>query len=156
MNTGELTCPVCKRKLPFTQFKRIAAPVTDGHTQYPDAGGSEDLSIGRLIVLIERGECVTFQLKEGQNVIGRKAKGSGADIQLPCTSRRMSREHIVIEVKRVAGKGYVHYVSLSKEQVNPTYVNGQLLSYGDKVVLNTGDIIRLPDMELKFCSPENK
>ncbi len=142
---GELTCPVCKRKSPFVRFKRVADTVQA--TQYPDAAGESPL--GSIVV---RDTSVSFQLKEGRNVIGRQSKSSGADIQLPCTSKRMSREHIVIDAERVAGKGYVHYVSLNKEQVNPTYVNGQFLSYGDKIILNAGDIIRLPDMELKFCA----
>jgi hypothetical protein len=60
----------------------------------------------------------------------------------------------VIEVKRVPAKGYVHYVSLYKEKVNPTYVEDELLQYGDCLVLSHGDVIKLPDVTFKFEIPD--
>jgi hypothetical protein len=67
----------------------------------------------------------------------------------------MSREHVVIEVKRVAGKGFVHYLSLFKEKVNRTCINNDVLEYGDCVILKHGDIIHLPGIDLKFELPDS-
>ncbi len=68
----------------------------------------------------------------------------------------MSREHIVIEVKKLPVKGFVHYVSLYKEKVNKTSIGNEPLLYGDCVVLNHGDIIKLPDATLRFEIPDGE
>ena len=65
----------------------------------------------------------------------------------------MSREHIVIEIKKVPAKGFVHYLSLYKEKVNKTFVGNEPLVYGDCIILNHGDIIKLPDADLRFEIP---
>ena len=62
----------------------------------------------------------------------------------------MSREHLVINVERKPGQGFVHSVKLYKQQVNDTYINNERLTFGDIVVLRNGDLIRLPDVDLVF------
>ncbi len=54
------------------------------------------------------------------------------------------------------GRGLVHYVYINKEQVNPTYIGNCQLEYGDRLVLNHNDIIKLPDMELRFELPDEE
>ncbi|MCD8304272.1 MAG: FHA domain-containing protein [Prevotellaceae bacterium] len=141
-----VTCPVCKTSSPFPSFKRVAdaEPATELPTQ-------ENLTIGTLRI---EGTDTSFQLKEGMNVIGRQSPRSTASIQLPEASRRISRDHLDIEVKRVPGRGYLHYVSLHKSQVNPTYIGDTLLEPGDKLVLESHDLIRLPDLNLLFAIPD--
>ena len=64
-----------------------------------------------------------------------KAAKSEAGIQIyTADSRAMSREHIVIDVKNVPGKGFVHTLSLYKEKVNPTFIGSEPLVYGDRIV----------------------
>lgn len=168
LETKSVSCPVCKQRAPFTQYKKIV--VSDDQTQYPDSsrGGSrssEDThgnfgdpktrvdnkannSVGRLYVMPSG---PSYQLKEGKNIVGRKASQSIADIQIPMgESRKLSREHLVIEVKQVPGKGLQHYVSLSKQKVNKTCIGSVPLEYGDCVVLKHGDIIKLPDVNVRF------
>lgn len=143
-------CPCCGRKMPFTDFIRVKAKEPE-KTEYPDGGHkierAENLKIGRLVSLDGKS---TFQLRAGQTVVGRRSAQSKADYQLPCESRRMSREHLLVEVKRVEGKGFVHYLSLYKEKVNPTYVGQVQLLAGDRVVLHHGDVVRLPDAAIRF------
>ena len=82
---------------------------------------------------------------------------SEAGIQIyTADSRAMSREHIVIDVKNVPGKGFVHTLSLYKEKVNPTFIGSEPLVYGDRIVLTHGDVIRLPDTTLKFELPDEE
>ncbi len=155
IESRSVTCPVCKKRSPFVSFKRINDTEDDEPTQYPhmedDKQEGENYTIGRLIA-----DSVPYQLQPGKNIIGRKAEGSGAHVQIPCTSKRMSREHLVIEIKKVPGKGSVHYVSLNKAQVNPTYIGSMQLEYGDKLILKHNDIIRLPDMEVRFEIPDEE
>ena len=100
---------------------------------------------------------VSFRLKVGRNVIGRKATASTADIQIPTAGgKHMSREHLVIEVKKVAGKGFVHYASLYKEKVNVTTINDELLEYGDSIVLKSGDKLKLLDVTILFEIPDDE
>lgn len=151
-----------------------AAGYEDGPTQY--GGGSDDTVpeygsggqsdgktqinlgsnwvLGKLTVE-ETGQ--SYQLKPGRNVVGRKAQSSSADFQIAATAdKRMSREHLVIEVKKVPGKGFVHYVSLFKEQCNPTQVGHETLMYGDCLILNHGDRLRLPGVTVKFEIPDGE
>lgn len=154
-----VTCPVCKQMRPFTQYKRYIAKAAypcrpDGVTQYRESQEGtriemgHPLALGKLI-LTSTGK--VFPLRPGRNVIGREAKASDTDIQIETgSSRRMSRAHVVIEVVRVPGKGYVHQAKLFKERCNPTYVNRTRLEYGDCIVLHHSDVLQLPDAELRL------
>ena len=96
-----------------------------------------------------------YSLQPGRNVIGRKSSASEANIQIETgESRRMSRMHLVIEIVKVPGKGYVHQASLFKEKCNATYINSAQLEPGDCIVLHHCDVLRLPDVDLKFEIPE--
>lgn len=145
-----VTCPICKNKYPFSQYRRVVdtpAPrqseETD-HTQLPTL----NYTIGSLI---HKETGASYRLKPGKNVIGRKASNSSADIKIDTGDlRSMSRDHLVIDVKKEPGKGYVHYVALFKERVNETKINNMTLLYGDCLILEDGSLLKLPDCTLEF------
>jgi len=157
-----VTCPVCKESSPFTAYRQVVDRAQHEHTRYPgeeetrpaygedtDLGDSLNLALGELHVV--SANVPVFHLKSGRNVIGREASASSADFRIPTPdSNRMSREHLVIEVKKVPGKGFVHYASLYKQRVNDTRINGERLEYGDCIVLRHGDMLRLPDAVIRF------
>lgn len=178
IETKSVTCPICKNKYPFTQFKRVFSKTVneDPNTEYPGGnnstdydgehtsyGGDEDktevngnlnFTLGVLKVV---GTGKTFQLRPGRNVIGRKGQKSSADFQIDTAEKRsMSREHIVIEVKKAPTSGFVHQVSLYKEKVNKTFIGSVQLLYGDRIILNHGDLIRLPDATVRFEIPDGE
>lgn len=170
LEAKNVTCPICKHKYPFTQFRRVTSDTgnDDSPTNYPDGfertryGNEEptelcvqqDYTLGRVRIV---GSGKSYQLRPGRNVIGRKGVKSNADFQIDTAEQRaMSREHILIEVKKVSGKGFVHYISLFKEKVNKTYIGNEQLFYGDCIVLKNGDIIKLPDASLKFEISDNE
>ena len=169
IETKNVTCPICKQKSPFTAFKAVnmnADPGTDlpnkGHggnatgsdaTQLDPNGAqhtsskAQGLMIGSLIV-VATGQ--TFNLRPGRNVVGRKAQASSADFQIDTAGgKRMSREHLIVDVARV-GNDFMHTAKLYKERVNDTFINDSRLCYGDTIVLQRGDIIHLPDADVKF------
>lgn len=165
-----VTCPVCKYKGMFTSYRSYVARSEDqtdydygDHTQYntgydrTDGSTSQDyfnILPGQLTII---GNGQTFKLKFGHNVIGRQSSRSSATIQLPTgDSRRMSREHLIIDIKKMPGKGMTAYVSLYKEKVNKTYINNEQLLYGDVLVLKDGDVISLPDMKVKYEIPDDE
>ena len=140
------------------------------HTQYPgseentnyqtssetvtDIGKGLNFTLGKLTVMPSG---PSFQLKPGKNVIGRKSPQSIADFQILTEgSKRLSREHLLIEVKKMSGKGFVHCASLYKEKTNPTQIGNEPLVFGDCVILHHGDIIRLPDVNVKFEIPDEE
>lgn len=168
IESKNVTCPICKNKYPFTGFKRIQAapappPPPVEHTEYgPHIQGGNDMgrtrlpdanhTLGRLCV---EGSGATYQLKRGRNVIGRKSSKPEADFAIDTgENRAMSRSHLVIDVRCDPAKGFIHCVSLFKEKVNATYVGKIQLLPGDCIVLNDGDIIRLPDATLRFEIPD--
>ena len=152
------TCPVCKQKSAIKDFKRVADRQaekteypTNGHvseekTEYAPTDNDktqvgkspfDNLVLGQLKVLPSG---PSFQLRPGQNVVGRKVVNPPhADFQIPTVVNRMSRQHLLVEVKKVPGKGFVHYVSLYGQRANATFVGNNQLEVGDCVVLNDGD-----------------
>lgn len=174
IETKNVTCPICKHKYPFTQFRRVdqTSSNDDPDTEYPVGEeektsyaygnksseeteiGSPNFTLGKLKIL---GGSGTYQLKPGRNIIGRRGQKSEANFQIDTGEKRsMSREHIVIDVKKVPGKGFVHYISLFKEKVNKTYIGNEPLVYGDCIILAHGDVIKLPDANLKFEIPDEE
>jgi len=153
-NAGKIvTCPVCKKASSFSDFKIVNQENIEECTQYGFVTPAEtQLTIGNIISQIDGR---SYQLGFGRNVIGRKASNSTANIQIETIgSKRMSREHIVIEVNNIAQKGITHLASLAKDKVNETYVSGQRLTFGDCIVLKHGDRIELPDCTLIFEIPD--
>ena len=157
-----VTCPSCKQNTLFKDFVVIREKQEE-KTELPQSVGSESTQyekstvkvddvlkckVGKLVDL-ESGSC--FQLKIGRQVIGRKCiNPPHADFEMLAPTKRMSREHLVVEVKNVPGRGLLHYASLYKEKVNETFIGNVRLSFGDSIILNDGDIIKLPDVKVKF------
>lgn len=176
IETKNVTCPVCKHLYPFVKFKKVSPTLAgdESDTEYPDReehtsynckcgqSGREETELNNnhgnfsLGMLKVAGTDISFRLRPGRNIIGRRAQKTGADIQIDTAGKRsMSREHIVIEVKKIPAKGFVHYISLFKEKVNKTFIDGEQLLYGDCIILNDGALIELPDATLKFEIPDN-
>lgn len=156
-----ITCPVCGQKSKMSQFQRLSgrpAPQADDTTQLPgmpaarrEAPQAERQSPGVLKVL---GTGKVYPLKPGRNIVGRASSTPQADVNLETPGEKLlSRQHIVIDIKAVPGKGMIHYVSLYKEKVNNTYVGNDMLEYGDVLVLKPGDVIKLPSISVKLEIP---
>lgn len=135
---------------------------SEEHTQYQyqDSKTKTGQAVHRNMtvgVLRLAGTNNTFQLKPGRNVIGRQSSNSGANFQINTGDKRsMSREHIVIDVKQHPGQGIIHCLSLYKEKVNKTFVDAEQLLPGDVIILQPGQIIKLPDAVLRFDIPDEE
>lgn len=151
IETKRLTCPVCHETAPFREFKRPSDKFKEDLPTDDAVDCKANLTIG----LLKTEDGKSFRLKAGRNVIGRKSTASSSDIQIFTEEdKRMSREHLVIDVRKEAGRGFVHYASLYKERVNETLINSMRLDYGDLVILKHKDLIRLPDCTLTFEIPD--
>lgn len=156
MESMNVTCPVCKRQYPYVQFKPVEEAADGGNTCYPVREGNGPDGDGRAagsLSIPSTGQSLPLRL--GKNIVGRESPRGNADVPIDTRgNKRISREHLIINVYEAGGKGLVHAVSLFKERVNPTSINGVPLSYGDTIVLRHGDVINLPDLDVRFVLPD--
>lgn len=166
-------CPSCKEINPFINYR-----VMNGNGENPTIYGKDDrthygnnektqyttgyektklnTNLNALIGELKMPDGKLIPLKLGNNIIGRAAASSKATIQIPTdpAHKRLSREHIVINVVKDSNSGYIHYASLYKKEVNTTKVNDAVLEAGDKIKLADGDKIYLPDIVVTFELPD--
>ena len=145
-------CPICKEKSPFADYIKDTAHKDESATDYGiTTNANATQALGHLRV-VNDAKATIYNLQEGKNIIGRKASVTNATIQLelPAGANRISREHIVINVVKTVPNVYKHSVSLYKQQVNETFVCDIELEYGICLVLKHGDIIKMPDITLRF------
>ena len=150
-----ITCPGCNKGL-IVKFPQPQKE--DAKTQVNQGGGStaeDKTEIGG----VKKGimscalECngKTYPLEIGENSVGRKATSSSADVQIETNDLYMSREHILITVRRLASGALKADVRNHKNK-NATRVNGQQLQPSDAIVLNNGDKIRMGETTVVFVA----
>lgn len=79
-------------------------------------------------------------LKEGSNVIGRRAKSGNADIKIS-NDEYMSRRNVQIDVIK-RPHGYEHRL-VEINSTNPVKLNGKNVGKGDILIIKYGDVITL-------------
>ena len=143
------SCPKCGKRIvvPFYRLK-----VEDGETQLdgnPVAQSTQlgDANLQQSCHLICNG--VEYPLPIGRNVVGRKASSSSADIQIETLDKFMSREHMIINVRRLPDGGIKVDVSNHKNK-NSTRINDLLLQSGDAIVLHDGDKLQAGSTVMTF------
>lgn len=126
-------------------------------TQYGANGNAPDYTdFGRSVnrkpgILMQRNTGMRFPLRMGRNIIGRQSQSSQSTIQLNTgMSRRLSRQHLSIDVTVDQSGNIVHICSLCKPNCNDTFINGAQIQFRDRVILRNGMIIKLPDAEVQF------
>ena len=86
---------------------------------------------------------------KGSNSVGRKANSSQADVQIDTEDRYMSRQHVVINVRRLPDGSIKCDISNDKNK-NATRINGAQLLQGDAIVLHDGDRIQMGETSVTF------
>ena len=170
--TVEIICPQCHVRLSVTnskneEVKRIKCPncgkqidirfkrpvQEDGATVLggiPSGGETQlgPVSVSRKKAYLEFNG-VRYNLEIGRNAIGRKAKTSSADVQIDTDDRYMSRQHVVINVRRLPDGSIKCDISNDKNK-NSTRVNNYTLGPDDAIVLHDGDRITMGDTTITF------
>jgi transcription elongation factor Elf1 len=168
--TGELQktveCMSCKARL-IVKFGRESEKTQNGSESYESMlnrrsrgkyeeeedeeefgtsimSGIADTTIGKL-----KYQSDLYTLQMGINTIGRMASTSKASEQIATPDRSMSRLHSVIEVSRMFD-GSVRAIIRNADNKNRTFVGGQELIDGDRIVLNYGDVIRMGDVQITY------
>lgn len=144
--------PIIQNPTPGKDVKIIRNPtggtVISSETKLPLIGTLRD----------ESGK--TYPLVFGLNSIGREAPTSSARIRIHDSENRISREHLIIEVKMAVQAGNLpqgtvmpgsrnasaiaHTVRMAKQHINKTYLNGMRMTFGFEYNLKHADKLTLP------------
>lgn len=114
-----------------------------GTTQYEPHLAKKDSSAQ----LVYDGQ--TYDLEEGQNIVGRKGTTSKATVQIETTDRYMSRQHCSIKVTTLPD-GTKKVVLSNYQNKNATMVNGQKIETGDEIRLTDGNSITMGHTTIIF------
>ena len=96
------------------------------------------------IVVVENvfGYKQVLPLKEGDNVIGRRCKGTEVDIAIETNDPSMDRRHCIINVKRNK-QGNIVYTLRDNDSVTGTFYMNEILGAKDRIRIEEGAIITL-------------
>ena len=158
-----IVCPECRQQLSFNEVPgyqnmvvecpkchfKANVSVYQGGSQARGAQGADDVptqlvmppasaaTVGQIRVKTT-GE-IQF-LKQGRNIIGRRASTGTADIKIS-NDMYMSRQHVRIDVvKKISG--YEHHL-VEINSTNVVKLNGKPINRGDILVLKFGDTMTL-------------
>lgn len=81
-------------------------------------------------------------LKEGDNVIGRRNKGTEVDVSIETSDPSMDRKHCIIHVSRNK-QGRLIYTLRDNQSITGTFLMNEILGNKDCVRLEEGAIITL-------------
>lgn len=109
------------------------------------------------IVAIENvfGYKQVLPLHEGDNVIGRRSKGTEIDIPIETNDPSMDRSHCVINVKRNK-QGKIIYTLRDNDSITGTFLMNELLGNKERVHIEEGAIITLGATTLILRAAEEK
>lgn len=179
LERASITCPVCKKKSPFSSYESVVkkggeeteipggfrSVYNSEETQLPGGGGhgtnNERTQIRENVnsvigCLVEKSG-KRWPLHPGVNTVGRKTQSNPQSVEIPVTDyyagtehqRKMSRSHAKIEVTRLPNGSYKH-VLYNWQNQNPTYVGGESIDAGDRIVLNSGATVRFANIDVRF------
>ncbi|MDE6408841.1 MAG: FHA domain-containing protein [Muribaculaceae bacterium] len=163
-----ITCPECGQQLSFEEVPgyqnmvvecpkchfKATANVYKGGKQARGAYGADEMPTQLIIppktvadigqIRVKDTNEIQF-LKEGKNIIGRRAKTGTADIKIS-TDMYMSRQHVLIDVVK-KGNGYEHHL-VEINSKNIVKLNGKPINRGDILILKFGDSMILGTTEI--------
>lgn len=96
------------------------------------------------VVVVENvfGYKQVLPLHEGDNVIGRRNKGTDVDVSIETADPSMDRRHCIINVKRNK-QGALVYTLRDNQSVTGTFLMNEILGDKDRVRIEEGAIITL-------------
>lgn len=96
------------------------------------------------IVVVENvfGYKQVLPLSEGDNIIGRKNKGTEVQVPIETSDPSMDRKHCIIHVKRNP-QGEITYTLRDNDSITGTFLMNEILGPKDRVRIEEGAIITL-------------
>lgn len=171
LEKASITCPVCKRKSPFSDYQNVINKDSE-ETEIPGgfkskSNSEETTSYNEFVnttigCLVEKSG-KRWSLHPGVNTVGRKTQSDPQQVEIPITdyyagtpqTRKMSRNHAKIEVVRLAN-GSAKHILYNWQNKNTTYVGGDPLESGDRIVLNNGAMIKFANIDVRFVIEDSE
>ena len=166
LEKASITCPVCKKKSPFSDYENVINKDSE-ETELPggfkskqsneetEVGGSVNMTIGCLVEKSGK----RWSLHPGVNTIGRKLQAPPQQVEIRISDytgeRKMSRNHAKIVVIRLAN-GSAKHVLYNWQNKNQTYVGGDPIESGDRIVLNNGMVIKFANIDVRFVIEDSE
>jgi pSer/pThr/pTyr-binding forkhead associated (FHA) protein len=149
-NIKTFNCPQCRKPIPVSLvLDRDDMGNKDSETVLLSPL-QKDSGMGKLhIVENIYTPSQIINLHEGVNIIGRKTSSSTLTTHIETIDKLMSRQHIIIEVKKDNKGQYKHYLSDNKSKNNTLY-NNNYLEKEEVVVLKNKDEIQIGHTKLVF------
>jgi pSer/pThr/pTyr-binding forkhead associated (FHA) protein len=133
-------CEHCKKQFSI-RIGRSKLRATQRDERPDEQAGKQDFGS---IVVVENvfGYKQVHPLQEGDNIIGRRSKGTDVQIPIETSDPSMDRSHCVINVKRNK-QGAVVYTLRDNQSLTGTFLMNELLSDKDRVRIEEGAIITI-------------
>ncbi|GBU07013.1 hypothetical protein AwDysgo_03440 [Bacteroidales bacterium] len=143
-------CPKCKKPIPVSLLSSSDSSVQNDPDTVLLSAASMPQKTGRLLVLDgATSQAQTINLREGINIIGRQTATSDNPTAINTSDKLMSREHLLIEIKKDGKDNFIHQLSDNKSK-NKTLYKGTYLDSEEVVVLQDGDQIQIGQTALRF------
>ena len=138
-------CEHCKKQFSI-RIGRTKLKATRKEEVLDEQANAQDFGS---VVVVENvfGYKQVHPLKEGDNVIGRRNKGTEVDVAIETSDPSMDRKHCVIHVVRNK-QGRLNYTLRDNQSVTGTFLMNEILGPKDRVRLEEGAIITLGAMTL--------
>jgi len=133
-------CEHCKKQFSI-RIGRTKLKATRKEEVLDEQENSKDFGS---IVVVENvfGYKQVLPLKEVDNVIGRRNKGTEVDVSIETSDPSMDRSHCVINVSRNK-KGKIIYTLRDNQSITGTFLMNEILGEKDRVRIEEGAIITL-------------
>lgn len=134
-------CDQCKKQFGIRIGKSKLNAASQREEKPDEQAGKSDL--GNITVIENTfGFKQVFPLNEGDNVIGRRNRGTDVDIAIETNDPSMDRRHCILNVKRNSA-GEIVYTLRDNDSVTGTFLMNEILRPKERVRLEDGAVITL-------------
>ena len=146
-------CEHCKKQFSI-RIGRTKLKATRKEEVLDEQENSQDFGS---IVVIENvfGYKQVLPLKEGDNIIGRRNKGTEVDVSIETSDPSMDRKHCVLNVRRNK-QGEVIYTLRDNQSITGTFLMNEILGDKDRVRIEDSAIFTLGATTLILRAAEKK
>ncbi len=146
-------CEHCKKQFSI-RIGRTKLKATRKEEVLDEQENSQDFGS---IVVIENvfGYKQVLPLKEGDNIIGRRNKGTEVDVSIETSDPSMDRKHCILNVRRNK-QGEVIYTLRDNQSITGTFLMNEILGDKDRVRIEDGAIFTLGATTLILRAAEKK
>lgn len=146
-------CPSCKKQFSIRIGKSKLKPADKNQNTIEE----EDKTDWGYIIVIENvfGYKQILPLKEGDNVIGRRSKGTEINTPIETSDMSMDRHHCIINVKKNS-QGKIIYTLRDNPSLTGTFFQNELLGDKERIRIEEGAIVTIGATTFILKEPSDK